>query len=202
MDTYLDGQKLEPCPGGLAGILRNASFRATDAGRILTRVVADGAPIEPGLIDAPPSDDAGIATLEIYSDDTGEVIADSLAGAAQALEAVKLIQQTAAEKIQSGEIAEAFEPLASVLETWGAVREIVGQAGELAQIDIGRLEVGEATGASLIEALSARLGVIREAMAGEDWGGLSDELAYELGDQADAWRGLVHAMSAKIDATD
>ncbi|MFT5424933.1 MAG: hypothetical protein ACI89L_002736 [Phycisphaerales bacterium] len=202
MDTYLDGQKLEPASGGIAGVLRGACLTATDTGRILTRVIADGAPIAAELIDHPPADDAGIGTLEIFTDDTNEVITESLAGASEALQAVKLIQQTAAEKIQAGQIAEAFEPLGSVLETWGAVREIVGQAGELANIDIGRLPVGESTGAALIEDLSVRLGAIREAMAGEDWGGLSDELAYELGDQAEAWRGLVHAMSAKIDAKD
>lgn len=202
MDTYIDGQKSETDQNGLAAVLSTACLQATQRGRLLTRVVADGAPIATALIDEPPTNDAGIATLEIFTEDTGEVILESLRGAAEALEAVKVLQQTAAEKIQTGEITEAFSPLGSVLETWSAVREIVGQAGELGQIDIGRLQVGDVTGAALIESLSTRLGAVREAMAGEDWGGLSDELAYEFGDQADAWRGLVHAMSAKIDATE
>jgi len=204
MDILYDGAPLDTEKPGLAGALETARVRAAGENRLLTRVLADNEPLSDELLDNPPAGDAEILKLELFSESTSDVLVESLRGATEALAGVKHDQTTAAEHLQAGEIHEALPALARVLETWMMVRTIVGQAGQLGGLDLGSIEVpaegGATTGAEMITGLAERLQAVREAMAGEDWGGLSDELAYELSDQADAWSGMVGAISGRIRA--
>ncbi|MFG0304636.1 MAG: hypothetical protein ACF8Q5_00325 [Phycisphaerales bacterium JB040] len=204
MNILYDGTPLHAEKPGVAGALEAARLRAASDDRLLTRVLADGEPLSDELLDRPPATDAEIRTLEVFSERTSDVLVESLRGASEALSGVKSDQTTAAEHLQAGEIHEALPALARVLETWMMVRTIVGQAGELGGLDLNTLQIttgeGQSTGAEMITGLAERLQAVRQAMSGEDWGGLSDELAYELSDQADAWSGMVGAMAGRIRA--
>jgi hypothetical protein len=192
MKTTLDGVPIESS-GGVAGAIEAARLAAERRGRIVIDVLADGSPMPGALLDAPPADDAGLAELAFTSAPPGVFIRETLLDALPALGECRTDQQRAAEMLHRGELAGAMEPLKRVLEGWAVVRELADKSLELLGLTPAHIAVPADAGATPTDGaacaaeLAACLQRVREAVRGEDWGALADELAYDMDAQAGRW---------------
>ncbi|GJM18768.1 MAG: hypothetical protein DHS20C14_09810 [Phycisphaeraceae bacterium] len=201
MKVYLDNEPLDVPAEGVRGAIAAAKADAQGRGRIVVEVQADGAPAPAGLIEDPPEDDAGVTELRFLSASPGPFVRETLIEASGALEAAQADQTAAAERIQSGSVSDAIEPLQQVLALWSIVRDVVERSGALLGVDVGAVEAaGEdggdtITGEACINELAERLVELKTAVASEDWAGVSDVLAYEMGGLADRWRVLLDQLA-------
>src|SRR5690606_34370871 len=99
------------------------------------------------------------------------------------LDQARADQAAAADLIQSGSVQAALEPLSRVLAAWGVVRDVVERSAAVVGMDVGAVAVPGhgTTGAACIGELTDRLTSLKLAVAQQDWGAVSDELAYEMG---------------------
>ncbi len=196
-DTQLDTQD------NLELAFEAAREHAEKTGRLIVDIQADGQPINDDLLDAPPTDTAGINELRLTTTDFVAFLTETMHSAKEALELTRQDQVSAADQIRTGELEPAVESLKSVLEGWQAVREVVEQAAALAQINVEALTITDAkgnktTGAQAIDALSKALAEVRDTLSKKDWASLGDAIEYDLDDQANAWNALLNAMIKKI----
>jgi hypothetical protein len=196
MRVLLDEHPIEVEPATIARAIEVAREAAAERGRIVIEVLGDGAAVDPGLIDQPPADDAGLAELKLITAEPGAFVSVTLADAVTVLDEAGGMQQQAAEAIQAGRIEEALEPLRAALSAWAVIRDVVDKSSALLGIDPKGVETTGGTGASAIDGLAGRLGEIRRALTEQDYGALSDVLAYDMPEQVEAWRGLLGALES------
>ncbi|MEQ8769551.1 MAG: hypothetical protein RIB60_03470 [Phycisphaerales bacterium] len=203
MKTYLDNEPIDVPEQTVAAAINAAREAAESRSRIVVEVQGDGAPLPAGVIDDPPADDAGLTELRFLSAVPGPFVRETLLEASGALEAAAADRQAAADRIQGGSIAEAIEPLQRVLETWSVVGDVVERSGSMMGVDVAKVDVpasgdrAATTGEACIQELAGRLAELKGALAGQDWAGVSDLLAYEMDGLTDRWRGLLDQLASE-----
>ncbi len=203
MKIYLDNEPMDVPTPTVAAAIQAARQAAESRGRIVVEAQGDGAPLPAGVIDAPPADDAGLRELRFLSAVPGPFVRETLLEASGALEAATADRQAAADRIQGGSISEAIEPLQRVLETWSVVGDVVERSGAMIGVDVACVDVpasgarAATTGEACIQELAGRLAELKGALAGQDWAGVSDLLAYEMDGLTDRWRGLLDQLASE-----
>ncbi len=204
MQLWIDNTQLDT-DDNLEAAFEIARKHAEKLGRLIIDIQADGQPIDDALLDAPPTDAAGITELRLTTTDPSAFLIETIHSAKEALELTREDQAAAADQIRTGELEPAIESLKAVLEGWHAVRDVVGQAGVLGELDIDTLEITDAkaqttTGAQCVDALSKALAEVRSCLEKSDWASLGDAIEYDLEDQANCWNALLDAMIAAFSA--
>ena len=206
MEVLLDGETLADT-SSLAEAIDTARAHAAGLGRVIIEVDADGVPIDGSLLDAPPSDAAGIARLELRSTPPGPLVRMTLYDAADVVAKAKADQDIAAELIQSGDLAGAIERLGGVVAAWSSAREALEHS--LILLDIEPHSVGvrtgdgtERTADACITDLAGHLVELKRCLTEQDWAGLSDELAYEMDQQAAVWSALLTEVAGVADRSE
>lgn len=200
MKVFLDNEPLAVSPATVRAAIERAREAADAAGRLIVEVRGDGSPLGEGVLDDPPDSDHGLGELRMLSAAPGPFVRETLLETVGVLDQARAEQSLAAELIQGGKLGEALEPLGRVLELWGVVRDVVERSCALLGIDAGGVLVPEhdTTGAACIAELMARLTSLKLAIAQQDWGGVSDELAYEMDALAVRWRSLVGELALRV----
>ncbi|MEM9559937.1 MAG: hypothetical protein AAF995_06480 [Planctomycetota bacterium] len=195
MIVMLDGQQIGEA-AGVASALELGREAAEARQRIIIEVNAAGSPIDPALIDSPPADDAGLGELDLRSAEPGLFVRETLLDALPLVDEIGGEQGRAAEMIQSGDLAKAFEPLQRAVSSWMVLQELIDKACQLTGTDLTSVTLaGERTGADWAGTLARELAGVRDAIGGEDWGGLSDALAYDMDALLDESRGLLTTLA-------
>jgi hypothetical protein len=202
MQLWIDNTQLDT-DDNLEAAFEIARKHAEDAGRLIIDIQADGQPIDDALIDTPPTDAAGINELRLTTTDYSAFLIETIESAKDALQLTGEDQTAAADGLRTGELAPAIESLKAVLEGWHAVRDVVGQAGALAEINIDTLAITDAkgktiTGDQCIDALSKTLAEVRDCLGRSDWSSLGDAIEYDLEEHIIAWNALLDAMIQAI----
>lgn len=201
MKIILDNEPIDVPEQTVDAAIDAAKAAAASRGRIVVEVQGDGAPLPAGVIDNPPADDAGLTELRFLSAVPGPFVRETLLEASGALDAASADRQHAADRIQGGSISDAIEPLQRVLETWSVVGDVVERSGAMMGVDVAKVDVpaqGEraaTTGEQCIQELAGRLAELKGALAGQDWAGVSDLLAYDMDGLTDRWRGLLDQLA-------
>ena len=202
MQLWIDNTQLDAVDT-LENAFEIARKHAEQSGRLIIDIQADGNPIDDALLDEPPTNDAGINELRLTTTDYNAFLIETIETAKDALVSTREDQVAAGDQIRTGEIEPAIESLKAVLEGWHAVRDVVGQAAALAEINIDTLEITDAkgtttTGEQCIDALSKALAEVRNCLGKQDWASLGDAIEYDLDDQANAWGALLNTMIESI----
>lgn len=182
MRLFIDGTEV-PCPCGTLGGALDAA-RTNAGGRLIVEARADGFEVSPTDLEEPPARAPYAGTLEITTQDAGEVVRSLLRDAAGALDTVSPAHAQAATQINSGNVEQALATLGEVLRTWSSVRtamELVWRAGPVAGYDV-REQGGDL--APVLAGLADRLTEIKRSLGTSDWSGLADVLAYDMDEQA------------------
>lgn len=188
MRMYMDDEALEASESTLSAGLKAAVEAARAQGRVIIEVEADGEPLADEDLEAPSEDPAFCDELRFRSAEPRSLVRVTLLEAADALEQSRQACAKAADMLQTGQTAEALRHLGESLGTWESARRVVQEGCALLEIDIEGAEGLGPKAQAMIEALSSSLEEIKRALASEDWADLSDLLAFELDEQAQAWR--------------
>lgn len=172
---------------------------------MIVEAVADGKPLDDAALADPDSCQRQILELRLTSIEPKELVRSTLLGAEDALEQAKADQHTAAEMIQSGQLDEARDPLASMLETWQAVREVVTRGSQVLRVDLDRVDLAKASGGRLggrvadrSNELFATLDELKSALAREDWSAVGDSLAYDFDELVNSWQVMLRALADHV----
>lgn len=203
MKVYLDERAMEGEFGSVASAIRSAAESADQAGRVVIEIAADGGPIDPALLDSPPEDHtAGLNELRFVSAPLSEFVQTTLQDAIPVLDEIRNDSAKAAELIQGGEVESALEPLERARASWRLVLDVVEKSSMLLGVERAAPVGGEGCG-SIADAeaqLAKSLIEVKRAVTEQDWSALSDELAYEVPGQVEAWKGIVGGLVAAADS--
>lgn len=193
MRIFLDDELIEESGSTLAKALETASGKAGE--RLLIGVTADGEPVSDSQLADPPMTDPFASELRFTSADPVSLVRVTLLEAADHLESSKEMQAAVAQQIQLGELSRAMPELSKVLDTWQQVEQCITLSRQVNGIELGHVN-GEDTFEQLATHLTTRLGEIRDAINARDLSTLADILAYDMGEQADAWTGVLRDLAA------
>lgn len=203
VEVILDGVAFSERAASISAALRAASETARTRGRIVVEVRADGERVPDAMLAGEAADLATIKVLSFVSANPRHLVTQTLRDAAAALNQATADQQRVCELVQSGETAEAIDPLRSVLSTWQAVRDVVDRGGALLGEPLQNLNVGVEDGArSVAEATSGlreALRSLKDAMENEDWAAVSDTVGYDLDAQSRRWVALLLALADALE---
>lgn len=183
MKATIDGRPLEGAGETLSSALAAALDNAS--GRLIVEALADGTPVPREHLESPPDRAPYAELIEFVTAEPLALIKMTLYEAADELDEVLDQQGKAGELVQSGQVENAMPLTAQVIEGWQRVRHAVELAAGTGLLDPDQVG-GELT--TLTCDLAALLVELRKALETQDWVGVSDILAYDLGDQARSWR--------------
>jgi hypothetical protein len=183
MKVTLDGATLEVGDQTLSGALSSALEAAGD--RLIIDAVADGERVSPEDLTTPPDRSPYAGEIEFTSADPIALMKVTVGEAVDSIDQIEQWQREAGEQMQAGDLERALPIIASVLGGWGALRttvELVVQGGLMPP------SLAEESLNSLVGDLAELLGELKASIERQDWSSVSDTLAYDLDDRADAWR--------------
>jgi hypothetical protein len=201
MRIILDDETLTETPGTLAEAIDVAAARAAGSGRVVVDILADGRPVGGEELGDAAAMGRDCAEVRMTTAEPRAFVRVTLLDAADALEQARAGQRRAAELVEAGSLAEAYQSLAGALTLWQAARQALDQGSQLIGLDLAELplenpdELPEA-----ISELSRCLEEIRRCVGAQDWAGLSDVLLYDLEQLVGTWRTLLAGVAAHIGA--
>lgn len=205
MQVFLDGELQNISQPGLGAALRHAALRAESAGRLIVEAVADGRAMDDASLANPDAVQRPILELRLTSIEPKELVRSTLLGAEDALEQAKADQYSAAEMIQSGQLDQAREPLAALLETWQAVREAVTRGSAVLAVDLDRIDLARASGGRIGGRVADRsrelfdtLDELKSALAREDWSAVGDSLSHDFEELVNSWQATLRALADHV----
>ncbi|RMH14588.1 MAG: hypothetical protein D6695_00855 [Planctomycetota bacterium] len=200
MQVYLDDKLLAARPDSVADALEAGRVAAEAAGRLVIEVHADGHPIDQGMLDQPPADDAGISELRLVSTAPGPFIRTTLLDAVDLLGQIRVDQVEAVKLFHTGHIEEAFEPLQRALQSWAILRDVVDKGSTLGLIDVESVQVPSRSGQSepgtgFISTLMEHLTEVKRSLEIQDFTALADVLEGGLEAEVGRWEEFLRAMA-------
>jgi hypothetical protein len=200
MRVLLDDHEIDCEPRTIARAIDVARESAAETGRIVIEILGDGRSVDQGLLENPPADTAGLAELKLVTADPGAFVAVTLSDTHQLLDEAGAAHQRAADELMAGHRDQAIAPLREALEAWAVVRDVVEKSAALLAVDPRAADTPSGPGADIIDALTARLADIKQALTRQDDAALSDILAYDMPEQVEHWHALLKALEATADA--
>lgn len=198
MRIVLDDKPCSLPAGSVADAIDAAAALADQAGRVIVDVFVDGDRWSGPQLGG--ADASAIAATEVrlVSADPHELVRQTLLDASAALQDADDLQRSAAEQIQSGDLAGAMPRLGEAISIWQSVKQAVASGAELVGLDLQALQVEQRPAAQIISGLGEQLRSLKNSLAAGDAIGLADTLLYELPAVVDSWRGLVEQMHAAV----
>lgn len=193
---FLDNRPLEADDTSLSAALDAARAAAERGGRIIVEVIADGAPAP----DADLHNPAGVSRrpyageLRFVSESPRALVGEALLNAADAVAAIRIKQNEAADLLHRSEPENAVALLGEAVTLWQMVRRALDEGGRL--LDTSMLDAPELAG--LGEDLARRLNAIRAALASQDWSALGDELDDEMDAHAGRWADALGKLAGHV----
>lgn len=198
MHAYLDGKELKPDRPTLAAGLAVGVRTAEHAGRIIVEAWVDGRPLANDELENPSDLPGSVLKLELTSAEPKDLVGTTLLDGAAALEELDAIQRDAAKLIQQGNAQEAMDSIRRVVETWTGVRSILERGSAILGFDLTTRS--PESFAPLAQTLTRHLATLKDSLQRQDWSLLSDCLAYELTEQASAWRDAFRGIATSLAA--
>lgn len=204
MRLYLDGDAIAAETPGLAAALREGIALAERKGRIVVEATLDGRALTDEQLENPTDDPGAGEEVRLLSAEPKSLVRITLLDAADALEDAKTRQSQCAEKLHSGDIEGAMQTLAEAISVWQAVRDVVSRSADLLRLPLDGIKTlvdqQERPVGDHIASLTANLEELKRSVNAEDWSALADLLAYDLDEQADRWRELMHSLADHVKA--
>jgi hypothetical protein len=203
MRLYLDGDPIQVETPGLATALREGAARAEQRGRIVVEATLDGRALSDEQLEHPSDDPGAGDEVRLLSAEPKSLVRITLLDAADALEDAKVRQAQCARQLQTGDMEGAMQTLSDAITVWQAVRDVVSRSADLLQLPLDGMtfpgpDADSPPVGQLVASLTANLEELKRSVNAEDWSALADVLAYDLDEQADRWRGLMHNLAEHV----
>lgn len=200
MRVYLDNEPISVERPTLRSAFGAAIESASGRGRVIIEVLADGNPVAGELLADPPDEPIDGEELRFTSVEPWSMVHEIMHEAAEALDVACEHQRRASERILDGELDDAREHVELAISIWQQVVLALQRSGELLELDVERLEVGEPA-QSIGERVRGLAGLLQELSRGAeggDWSGLSDLLAFDLQEQAGIWKEALFSLARAL----
>ncbi|MCB1281952.1 MAG: hypothetical protein KDB18_10560 [Salinibacterium sp.] len=184
MRVMLDGHCVTEEADSLREALGAASERASQQGRLILEVNADGTPLAPEALESPELHTDKITELALVSAEPRAFGLNILHESAEAIEQAMIGQVEAADLIEKGDPTSAFKSLSGSLALWDMVQQAVARTQEFAP------PRDESIGAEVdqrVAELRDQLQSVRASVETQDWAALGDTLRYDLAELGGAW---------------
>lgn len=198
MRIVLDDKPCSLPAGSVADAIDAAAALADQAGRVIVDVFVDGDRWSGEQLGGARASAIVATEVRLVSADPHELVRQTLLDASAALQDADDLQRSAAEQIQSGDLAGAMPRLGEAITIWQSVKQAVASGAELAGLDLQALQVEQRPAAQIIHGLGEQLRSLKNSLAAGDAIGLADTLLYELPAVVDSWRGLLEQMHAAV----
>ncbi|MFK7759226.1 MAG: hypothetical protein AB8C13_04685 [Phycisphaerales bacterium] len=200
MHIWIDNTQLADATD-INAALDQARAHTESSGRLIIDILVDGHPAPDELFEDEPQGLGSINELRFTTADTKELIVETGQTAIDSIQLIQADQQAATQQLRSGDLEDSMETMRAIMEGWQAVRDIVDQLAQIAQININELKVDTHTGNQIIDALSSALTEVRENLKNEDWSSLGDTIEYDLNELAAQWSSLLNAIVNHVQAS-
>lgn len=203
MRLLLDNDVIFTPRESLALALKTGVEEAERRGRIVIEVQGDGRPLADELLSAPPDNASGIHELKLISADPKLLVAETLMQAADSLRLARRHQSAASDKFLSNDTDAALDEVKSAFSVWQAVRDAFEKSAQVLGMHLFEIRFDVANGETRtaredVDALTAALREVRDAMEAQDWSALADALEYGLSGVVDRWEFMLTAISRAI----
>lgn len=203
MRLFLDDDAIFTPRESLALALKTGVEEAERRGRIIIEVHGDGRPLSDELLDAPPDNSSGIGELRLISADPRLLVAETLMQAADSLRLARQHQSSASDKFLANDTDAGLDEVKNAFGVWQAVRDafdksaqVLGEGLFKITYDIGNGETR--TAREDVDALTAALREVRDAMEAQDWSALADSMEYGLSAVVDRWEAMLTGLARNI----
>ena len=198
MEIYLDNDRFETGAATLGGVIDAAGVVLAERGRIVVEVRLDGETLDADRLtdlqdQVPPAEE-----LQLISAEPGALSRVTLLEARDALVRAGRQQQSAAERLQADDLPAALKEVRQVLAVWSQARMAVDLSVKMTGLALESIEVDGRTAEQIIAHLADLLTELKEQLAGQDWIGLADTLAYPLGEAVEQWSAMIDALCETI----
>jgi hypothetical protein len=144
-----------------------------------------------------------VTECQLISADPRELVEMSLLDAASAIENNRARQVKAAELLQAGNLDEAMNELADVVDVWNAVCQVAEQGPALAGLDPMGIELKlmggkQVTLESAVRELSSCLSELKGALGLQDWSAAADLLMADLDERAEQWGEVLEKLAEVV----
>jgi hypothetical protein len=194
MRVYLDDRLLEGAGSTLGAAL--ATARAGASGRLIVDVLADGRPVPPEHLEAPPPTSPYAGELRLATADPRGLASRALRDASGELTRSAPAYARAGELVQAGKMQQALETLKDSLPAWEIVQQTASAClsidGLLGEERRRRVETS-------LEALAKHLRQIKESLNAGDWSTLADALLYDSGALIGNWTALLDTLATDLE---
>jgi hypothetical protein len=199
MKIILDDELMTESADTLAQAISLAASRAASQGRVVVDILADGQAVGGAELSDQASMARGCDEVRLTSAEPRTFVRVTLLDAAVALGQARPAQQRAAELVEAGSLAEAYQTLAAALNLWQAARQALDEGAQLVGLDLSviPLENPDELPAAIAE-LSRCLEEVRRCVGAQDWAGLSDVLLYDLDRLVDTWQDVLRNVAAVV----
>lgn len=200
MQVFLDNEPLSVNRPTLKSAFGAAIDQAQGRGRVIVEVVADGHPVAGPLLADPPDDPFEGDELRFTSVEPWSMVYEIMHESAEALEFASEHQRRASEHILDAKLDDAREDIEAAMGVWQQVITAIQRSGQLLDIDIESLKVGDPPVAlgERVKGLAGLLTTLTEGVKGEDWSSIGDLLAYELEEESENWREIVVSLAKAV----
>ena len=203
MRLLLDNDVIFTPRESLALALKTGVEEAERRGRIVIEVQGDGRPLADELLAAPPDNASGIHELKLISADPRLLVAETLMQAADSLRLARQHQSAASDKFLANDTDGALDEVKNAISVWQAVRDAYEKSAQVLGTHLFEIRFDAGNGETRtaredVDALTAALREVRDAMESQDWSALADALEYGLSGVVDRWEVMLTAISRVI----
>ena len=168
---------------------------------MIVEVVVDGEAWSGEKLNSPQHAAFNAREIKFASANPAHLVAQTFQDASEALRTVDLLQQDAAQLLQSDQTAPALERLGEAISIWMSVQQALTMGLQLVQIDPASVRGKDASPLSLddmIGELNAHLRQMHASLQGGDSVALADALMYEMPPVVLQWRELLDSLRAQL----
>lgn len=199
MRMYLDDQPCTANAETVGDAIAAGSAAAEEQGRCVVEVIVDGALWTNEQLEQVGLTQAKAGEVRMISARPAELVGQTFADAATALDDALLLQNDAAALLQSDDQDAAMKRLGEAFAIWGSVQQALVQGSQLVGLDLDQCDVDGKTVQEYVVVLSRQLQNVLTQLEQHDFVGVADTLLYDLPEVVDQWRELLGSLQTLIE---
>ncbi|MEM9084215.1 MAG: hypothetical protein AAGB34_11510, partial [Planctomycetota bacterium] len=164
------------------------------ADRLVVEILADGSPVPPEHLDAPPADDPYASEMQLRTAAAGPLVAESLMQACEAIDSIAPRHAEAAQLLQSGNVDDAMKQLAALMSTWQQAQTVIDLAAAAPGVSLSSVPELDKAATEVV----GRLNDMKEALDRRDFSDLADILIEDMPEMVDLWTGALRKAATNL----
>jgi hypothetical protein len=198
MRVYLDEKPCELDAPSVGDAIAACAAMAEDHGRFVVEIMVDGKQWTSEQLERANLTTATADEVRLITAQPADLVAQTFAEAATALDDARTLQDDAAALLQQDDQAAAMGKLGEAFTIWMSVQQAVVQGSQLVNLDLDQCSIEECSAQQVISELSTRLQSLRDQLTNRDHVGVADTLLYELPEVINQWQRMLEILQQHV----